>query len=137
MTSQDDCKADIQRVAVAALVREGRMLLAHRHPDRRWYPDCWDLVGGHIEAGESALAAMQRECHEELGVRVENAKPFHLPTSNPGLDLQAFLVRSWEGEPTNQAPDEHDDLRWFTAEEIRQLTIADPASLEAIVSLLA
>ncbi|OYN98759.1 hypothetical protein CGZ95_11820 [Enemella evansiae] len=40
-------------IAVAALVRDGRVLLAHRHPERRWYPDCWDLVGGHVEPGET------------------------------------------------------------------------------------
>ena len=39
-------------IAVAALVRDGLVLLGHRHPARRWYLDCWDLVGGHVEPGE-------------------------------------------------------------------------------------
>jgi 8-oxo-dGTP pyrophosphatase MutT (NUDIX family) len=51
-------------IAAAALVRDGRVLLAHRHPARRWYPDCWDLVGGHIEPGESPVHAVTRECRE-------------------------------------------------------------------------
>ena len=34
---------------------DGRVLMVHRHPDRRWYPDCWDLIGGHIEPGESPM----------------------------------------------------------------------------------
>jgi hypothetical protein len=29
-----------------SLVRDGLVLLVHRHPSRRWYPGCWDLAGG-------------------------------------------------------------------------------------------
>ena len=54
-------------IAVAALVRDGLVLLVHRHPLRQWYPDCWDLVGGHVEPGESPREAVIRECFEELG----------------------------------------------------------------------
>jgi len=56
--------------SVAALVRDGLMLLAHRHPSRRRYPDCWDLVGGHVESGELPFQAVSRECVEKLGVHV-------------------------------------------------------------------
>lgn len=45
--------APLTHVAIALLVRDGRALLAHRHPGRRWYPDVWDLVGGHIEPSET------------------------------------------------------------------------------------
>ena len=34
------------------LRRRGRALMAHRSPQRRWYPDAWDLPGGHIQVGE-------------------------------------------------------------------------------------
>lgn len=114
------------RVAAALLARDGRVLLAHRHPDRRWFPDCWDLVGGHLEPGESPEEAARRECHEELGVRIGDPAPL-LRHSHGGLDLHAFLVTQWAGEPANAAPDEHDDLAWFTAEEIDGLHLADAA----------
>nr|WP_231918584.1 NUDIX domain-containing protein [Microlunatus sagamiharensis] len=35
-------------------------MLGHRHPARRWYPDCWDLFGGHVEPGESPEQAARR-----------------------------------------------------------------------------
>lgn len=127
----------VERVALAALIDKSQVLLVHRHPERRFYPDCWDLVGGHIEAGESPIEAVRRECKEEVGIQVVEARPFHLPTSDPGIEIHGFRVDSWAGEPTNAAPDEHDDLKWFTADEIPLLTIADPASIAAIVSLLA
>lgn len=31
------------------------------------HPECWGLPGGKVEAGESMMAAVERECQEELG----------------------------------------------------------------------
>ncbi|MBL8929334.1 MAG: NUDIX domain-containing protein [Kineosporiaceae bacterium] len=113
-------------IASAVLVRNGRALLGHRHRYRRWYPDCWDVIGGHVEAGESAEQAVRRECREELGVQLEDLAPIDLEFSDQNLTMTAFVVTRWRGEPENAAPDEHDDLGWFTAEEIADLTLADP-----------
>ena len=108
-------------------MRDGRVLLVHRHPSRRWYPDCWDLVGGHVEPGELAHQAVTRECLEELDVRVHDPLPFPMPVGDPTLDVHAFLVTQWDGEPVKAAPEEHDDLRWFRPSELAQLTLAHPA----------
>ena len=43
------------------------MFVHRRGPDRRFLPNCWDLVGGHAEPGEDLLAALRREVHEETG----------------------------------------------------------------------
>lgn len=59
---------DPHQVVAGLLRRDGRGLLLHRAPTRRWYPDCWDLPGGHVEHGETAHAALQRELLEELGI---------------------------------------------------------------------
>lgn len=123
-------------IAVAALVRDRRILLVHRNPQRRWYPDCWDLVGGHIESGESPRDAVQRECAEEVGVRVIRLEPMPLRTSDPAIDIHGFLIKEWTGEPANLAPDEHDDLRWFTKDEIPGLVLADSATMPDILAAL-
>ncbi|WP_067429443.1 NUDIX hydrolase [Nocardioides jensenii] len=116
-------------IATAALVRDGRLLLGHRHPQRRYYADCWDLIGGHIEPGESPREAVRRECLEEIGVRVKNPRPIDLAFSDPDIDMHAFLVTEWIGEPTNLAPDEHDDLGWFSPGQIPGLVLADAAAV--------
>ena len=121
------------RLSVAALVRDGLVLLVHRHPSRRWYADCWDLVGGHVELNESPHQAVTRECLEELGVRVHRSQPIPMTVSDPTLEMHAFLVTRWDGEPVNAAPDEHDDLRWFRPSELADLTMAHPASLSSIL----
>jgi len=61
----------VHRVVAAALLRHGRVLLSHRSPRRTWYPDVWDLPGGHIDVGESPERAVSRELLEEVGVTVE------------------------------------------------------------------
>lgn len=123
-------------IATAALVRDGQILLVHRHPDRRWYPDCWDLVGGHIEAGESADQAVIRECREELAIGIHDPRPVPMALSDPTIELHSFVVEQWDGEPVNAAPDEHDQLRWFGPDELATLKVADPASLPDIVRLI-
>lgn len=120
-------------IAVAALVRDGLVLMVHRHPCRQWYPDCWDLVGGHVEDRESPREAVIRECFEELGVHVHDPVPIAMTSTDLTLEVHAFLVTEWDGEPVNSAPDEHDDLRWFSPSELAGLKLADPAALSCIV----
>lgn len=124
------------RLSVAALVRDGLVLLVHRHPSRRWYPDCWDLVGGHVEPNESPHQAVMRECLEELGVHVHDPQPIPMTVSDATLDMHAFLITRWEGEPVNAAPEEHDDLRWVRPSELADLTMAHPASRPSILSAI-
>ena len=113
-------------IVTAALVREGRVLLVHRSPDRHVYPDVWDLPGGHIDPGETELAALAREMQEELGVRITTGSASHLCRLEVGLRetpvrFSAWIVGEWEGTPTNVAPDEHDEIRWFLPEELPPL----------------
>lgn len=113
----------MDEVVVGALVREGRVLLVHRRPDKRARPGVWDLPGGLIESGESELGALARELHEELGVRIATRTASRLcrvtagPAEEPAL-LSAWLLRDWSGVPANLAPDEHDDIGWFGRQEV-------------------
>ena len=121
------------RIALAQLVRGGTVLLVHRSASRAAYPDCWDLAGGHVELGESPRAAVERECREELGVRILEARSMAYVVDDPVLEEHAFLVTRGEGEPSNAAPDEHDDIRWFTADDLRGITLAHAAALPSIL----
>lgn len=117
----------MHRVAAGLLVADGLVLLGHRHPQRRHYPDCWDAVGGHIEPGETPMEALVRECREEIGVVVTRARPVDLPVTMEDLELHAFVVEAWEGTPANLEPDEHDAIGWFGADEVPGLRLAHPA----------
>lgn len=64
-----EAEADGRRPVVGALIldRRGRVFVQRRGPDRAFLPNGWDLVGGHVEAGETLLQALRREVAEETG----------------------------------------------------------------------
>jgi 8-oxo-dGTP diphosphatase len=123
-------------IALAALVSDGKLLLGHRHPARRWYPDCWDLIGGHIEVRETPEQAVRRECREEIAVDVSQLQPVDVALSDPDLVAYAFLVTGWVGQPINAAPDEHDALQWFAARDLPGLRLADPGYYDWLPTLI-
>lgn len=58
-------------VAAAVIIDEGgRAFAQRRSADRKVFPHCWDVVGGHVEEGESMLDALAREITEETGWRL-------------------------------------------------------------------
>ncbi len=105
-------------VVLGALVDEGGVLLVHRSPNKQAHPNVWDLPGGCVEEGESELGALARELHEELGVHIATDAVSHLyrliagSAEEPAL-VSAWVVRSWQGTPLNNAPDEHVGIGWF------------------------
>ena len=68
-------RVPISRCVTGALVRDGKVLLVKRAPHMRFYPDVWDLFGGHIEGDESPEGALRREAMEELGIEFESFHP--------------------------------------------------------------
>ena len=60
--------------AVGALIRDsrGQVLVQRRGPGRAFLPNCWDIVGGHVDVGEDLLTALCREVEEETGWRVRD-----------------------------------------------------------------
>ncbi|WP_223778061.1 NUDIX domain-containing protein [Streptomyces sp. 135] len=76
--------ADGERWAVGAVIlnRDGAAFAQRRGPGRRLFPDCWDIVGGHVEPGESLLDTLAREVAEETGRHLRRVRR-HLGTSTP------------------------------------------------------
>ena len=125
-----------ETIAIVALIEDGRLMLGHRHPERRCYPDRWDLFGGHVEPGESPEQAARRECREEIAVGVLDLDPIEAPLDDPAIAAHAFLTRRWIGQPVNAEPDEHDAVGWFTAAELPRLRLAQPSYLQWLTGLL-
>lgn len=116
------------QVVAAVLVRGDEVLLCHRHPARRWYPNAWDLPGGHVDSGEARMTALVRELREELGIDIDpiDATSVLHHSPKPDLDIEVWAIERWSGDVTNAAPDEHDELRWFAAGELDSIELADP-----------
>ncbi|MFD9699867.1 NUDIX hydrolase [Lentzea sp. NPDC059081] len=54
-------------VGAVVLDADGRAFVQFRGPGRRLFPSTWDVVGGHVEDGETVVRALRREIAEETG----------------------------------------------------------------------
>ena len=63
MAFYDEAPDGLQQKYAVVIARYGGRLLWCRHRDRQ----TWEIPGGHIEPGESALEAAARELQEETG----------------------------------------------------------------------
>jgi 8-oxo-dGTP diphosphatase len=113
--------------ACAVFVRHGHLLLAKRAPHRTAYPNCWDVVGGHVEPGETIEQALIREAEEEVGLtpkRFALARCIERPSSDPygQSAFHCFVVHEWDGGEPRMLGDEHVEIRWFTVADASVLT---------------
>ncbi len=122
-THRDAVSSLVIHIAGGILVRDGMLLLGRRALHKRICPGLWDIVGGHVEAGETARQALARELLEEIGVvPVEMSRIGSFPFSDGGeaYELHVFRVDAWTGDPM-LADDEHSELCWFTVAEAAAL----------------
>ena len=63
----------MSRLACVLLVDpRGWLLLQERDENAPIAPDCWGMVGGHVEPGEDFDVAVYRELAEETGITWES-----------------------------------------------------------------
>ncbi len=115
----------IQR-ALAILIRDGRVLLGRRAPDRDVRPDRWDLIGGKRDPGETLEEALAREMREEIGVvptafRFLEVVPEPDPERHGPGTYHLYLVTAWSGGEPVIRDAEHTALRWLTPDEACRL----------------
>ena len=81
-------------------------------------------AAGHVERGETAYDAAQREAVEELGitdVELEFAFTMQRTRGGEAIDERVdffFTARAWAGEPRIVEPDKAGDLRWCPLPEL-------------------
>ena len=127
------------QIVAVILLRADELLLCHRSPARRWYPDVWDFPGGHVEPGEDPRAALRRELAEELGadlIGTDAGPVLRRVDPRTGLDLTVWTSSHWRGPITNRQPEEHDSIGWFRHGQLAGLTFAHPSYLPLLQRLL-
>lgn len=105
-------------VAIIAIVRGDKMLLGR---SARFNPGMYSTLAGFVEPGETAEDAARREVFEESGIRVGDvqyvlSQPWPFPAN-----LMLGMIGEALSENITIDPDELEDARWFSLDEIRAM----------------
>jgi 8-oxo-dGTP diphosphatase len=128
----------IPRVIVgAAIIADGRVLACAR-ADPPEMAGRWEFPGGKVEPGEDEVAALARECLEELGVRVSVGPRVGTDVllGHGGAVLKVYAARLYDGDEPRLI--EHQAMRWLAADELSDVAWlpADAPIVAALPPLL-
>ncbi|MFR9776745.1 (deoxy)nucleoside triphosphate pyrophosphohydrolase [Micromonospora sp. MS34] len=104
-------------VVGAAIIADGRVLACARSAPPE-VAGRWEFPGGKVEPGEGEVAALVRECAEELDVRVEIGARVgrDVRMAHGRSVLRVYVARLLHGDQPKAL--EHSDLRWLSAAEL-------------------
>ncbi len=144
---QEGAERDGRLVVVGAVIIDGagRAFTHRRAPDRRLFPNCWDIAGGHVEPGETLHAALAREVFEETGWRLRAIlaliDTMDWETEHAGVVTRRrefdFVV-TVDGDLSHPhlEPGKATEFRWITLEEIDTLRENRCPSDDAVVRII-
>ncbi len=98
------------------LVREGEVLLLRR-ANTGYEDGKYSVIAGHLDGGETVIAAAAREASEEAGIALDPilvrvVGVMHRRASDERIDF-FVAAEAWAGEIVNREPEKCDDLAWF------------------------
>jgi len=125
---------DYLKVIVGVIEDSDANILLARRPPHLHQGGKWEFPGGKIEASEEAFEALQRELHEELGIKVSRASPliqvpFHYDEHSVLLDV--WRVQDFKGEAVGR---EGQEIRWVS--KVNLASMEFPPANYAIVAAL-
>ena len=106
---------------------DGRIFFQKRSATRKLFPDTWDIVGGHVEDGETLDETLRREIEEETGwqlsIVLATVGDYRYTGEDGVVRLETdFLVRV-DGDlarPRLEAG-KHTEYRWLGPDELAVL----------------
>jgi ADP-ribose pyrophosphatase YjhB (NUDIX family) len=106
--------------------REDKVLLIRRF-NTGFADGQYSVPAGHLDGGETVIAAAAREGQEEVGVQIEAeciqfSQVMHRMEGDERVDF--FVnISEWTGEPFNAEPEKCDELRWADLNDLPENTI--------------
>jgi 8-oxo-dGTP diphosphatase len=115
--------------SILLINKEDDILLFLRDKDRPPtfhipYPNMWDVLGGHVEKGESPLGCIRREMLEELGLHISPSR-LAIIEFEDRVDY-VYVEFLWESDINrfNKKLNEGQRVCWFSLDEVRTMKLA-------------
>ncbi|MEE4425378.1 NUDIX hydrolase [Streptomyces bugieae] len=122
-------RGEVWAVGAVILNQRGEAFAQRRSADRRLFPGAWDIVGGHVEPGETLLEALAREVTEETGWRLCRVRTLLGVTAwigddGGGLRHEADYLVEVDGDLDRPALEwsKHSAYDWFGPADLHRLT---------------
>jgi 8-oxo-dGTP diphosphatase len=114
-------------VTVHLFFFRGDQILVLRRFNTGYADGQYSVPAGHLDGGETIVAAAIREAHEETGVQIKSedvlfSSVMHRHEGDERVDFFVH-VRAWQGEPVNAEPDKCDELKWVHVRNLPENTI--------------
>lgn len=120
----------MQKIAAIILENDRGELLLYLRDNKPGipFPGHWDLIGGHVEAGETTLEALKREFKEELNLQLNDFKFFKKYVCLEG-DAYPNIKYIYSGKLSVPIEEitllEGDHAKYFKPEEIPTVNFAN------------
>jgi len=119
-------EGELKTVGVVACLNDKQQFLIIRRSDIDDREGEWTLPGGHIDENDCTIEhGAVRELKEEANLICDVCDLIYLGQPKP--EKFYFLTQKWSGEVKVNKPNpetgeiEHDDWRWLTIDEIKEL----------------
>ena len=102
---------------------KGEFLMQKRSMQKRVYPGKWSVTGGAVDAGESTIDGMYRECKEELGIDLNPDKvELMLTVKRRNVFIDIFLDReNFDLSDLKLQAEEVDKAEWLSRNQVSEL----------------
>jgi 8-oxo-dGTP diphosphatase len=104
--------------------KDNKALIARRADTKSFLPGVWELMGGHIEFGETIEDGLMRELKEELDVEIVIDRPYHVFTyltdnnTEHVVEIEYLAILKNPDQKIVIKPEDHSDFKWITESEI-------------------
>lgn len=110
-------------VEIFTMNSKGELLITKRAPEKKPYPNMWEITGGAVVAGEDSLDAARRELREEIGIEVAN-RELNLILTHKGNSAFVDIYIAHKDIPAEKLtmqPGETSAAKWVKLSEFERM----------------
>lgn len=118
-------KKKYQAITACVFLHKGRkLLIAKRSDNSSFLPGKYELVGGHIEFGETVEEGLKREVREELHIDIRIEDSFYVFTyvsengNKHSVEIDYFAQMIYPNQTLRLNPKEHSEYKWIGQHEV-------------------